>query len=113
MIPNDLRTLAARQHGVVTRQQILQAGISRRIVDRLIAQRTLVPVHAGVYALAGSPNTARRMVMAAVLAIGREGVASHRAAAYLLQLGDLDCTVEVSTLHSRRPKLPQGLRVHR
>lgn len=72
--------LAARQHGVVTRRQLLGAGVSRGVIDRRLRSERLRPLHRGVY-LVGPilPPLAREM--AACLACGPTAVLSHRSAA--------------------------------
>jgi hypothetical protein len=72
--------IAARQHGVVGRQQLLDAGLSRSAVHRRLGDGRLVPLHRGVYAAA---HTAVRPVayrFAAVLACGPGAFLSHRSA---------------------------------
>src|SRR5690554_5575190 len=55
--------LAATQHGVVTRAQLLAAGVTRDAVGQRIACRLLVPLHRGVYAV-GLPVSAQGRAMA-------------------------------------------------
>src|SRR5436853_134465 len=79
----DLRVveLASRQHGVVTRAQLLGLGLGRRAIGHRLACGRLHPVHRGVYAL-GRPGLTREGVwLAAVLSWGPGAVLSHRAAA--------------------------------
>jgi hypothetical protein len=111
MIPNSIRALAARQHGVVNRKQLGRAGISRRVLERLVANRELEPLHRGVYALPG-PGTERREIIAAVLAAGWPCVASHLAAARVHRLGELPFRIEVTVQHRRRPEV-HGAILHR
>ena len=49
---STLLTLAARQFGVVTRRQALDAGLSSAAIGRLVGARTLIPLYRGVFALA-------------------------------------------------------------
>jgi very-short-patch-repair endonuclease len=71
--------LAARQHGLLTREQLLAAGLTRRQIDALVADGHLLRVHVGVYAVGviRAEPVVRRM--AAVLAT--RGVLSHVSAA--------------------------------
>jgi hypothetical protein len=77
--------LAARQHGVVARAQLLQAGVAPDVVDRRLKAKRLRAVHRGVY-LAGPVLAPHADAMAAVLACGGAGILSHWSAAVLWQL---------------------------
>lgn len=100
--------LAAVQHGVVGRAQLLHAGFSGPAIDRRIADGRLHPIHAGVYAV-GHPNvSAEGRWMAAVLAAGEEGVLSHRSAGALWGVcADAAAVTETTTpeRHDRRAGL--------
>ena len=79
----DLITdLAGRQHGLVTRAQLLALGVSPRGIEGRLRGRRLRAVHRGIYR-AGSVASLRERKMAAVLAAGRGAVVSHRSAAWL------------------------------
>ena len=75
-------TLAERQHGVVSRPQLLAAGVSRRRIDYRIAGGLLRPLHRGVYIIGAAASPLARDV-AACLACGPGAVISHRSAAAL------------------------------
>ena len=100
-----------RQHGLITREQALGAGLSRRQVDlrlRSEAWRKLLP---RVYCPAELPATWLQRVMAACLWAGAEASASHRTAAVLLRLPSFGRgRIEIAT--PRRLERP-GLVVHR
>jgi hypothetical protein len=49
--------LAATEHGVAARQQLLAAGLSRHVIEHRLTKKLLVPVHAGVYRVAGQRPT--------------------------------------------------------
>jgi very-short-patch-repair endonuclease len=83
---------AARQQGLVSRDQLREAGMSDSAVDRAAAAGRLHPVFPGVYALS-LPIGLRARMLAAVLACGEGTVVSHGTAAALLGLRD-----EASTL---------------
>jgi very-short-patch-repair endonuclease len=105
-----IASIAGAQHAAVTRRQLLEAGVSRHVIGHRVRSGLLVPIHAGVYRLAGSPVTWQQRIMAATLAAG--GVASHRAAAYLHGLEGIEPRLEVTVGRARAPK-PRGLLVHR
>jgi very-short-patch-repair endonuclease len=78
-----IASIAARQHGVVTRAQLVAAGVSESgISDRVAADR-LHRIHRGVYAVGHPRLSERGRWMAAVLACGDGAVLSHLSAAEL------------------------------
>lgn len=99
--------IAARQYGVVARQQLVIVGANA--IDRRIASGRLVPLYRGVYVVRGHDPAWPAPLMAACLATG--GVASHRAAAHLHGLLDSAC-LEVTVPLSSAP-VPAGVLVHR
>ena len=78
--------LAARQHGVVARWQLVALGVGRGAIDGRILRRRLHPVHRGVYALTPAPLERLGRWMAAVLAGGEGSVLSHWSAATLWRM---------------------------
>jgi hypothetical protein len=75
--------LAESQHGLVTRSQALDQGLSGRAVRyRVVTGRWREPQRS-VYALAGAPETWAQRLLAATFGAGSTAVASHRAAARL------------------------------
>lgn len=73
--------LAAAQHGVVSRRQLLAAGFAPSMITRRVESGHLVPLHRGVYAVGHAHLTRDGHWMAAVLAAGP--LLSHRDAAAL------------------------------
>lgn len=71
---------AARQHGVVTRAQLVELGLSVAAVGRQLRAGRLRALHQGVYLL-GPIQTRRTAEMAAVLAGGAAARLSHLSAA--------------------------------
>jgi very-short-patch-repair endonuclease/predicted transcriptional regulator of viral defense system len=106
-----IAALAAGQHGVVSRRQLLDAGMTRPMVERRLASRHLVPLHRGVYAIGHDRLTRDGHWFAAVLATGPGAALSHREAAALHELRPASrSTVDVTVAAQRR--VP-GVRVHR
>jgi very-short-patch-repair endonuclease len=105
-----IRRLAAEQHGIVTRAQLLDAGVGSKHVDHWIKTGRLIRLHQGVYALGHVPPSPHARTMAAVLACGPEAVLSHRSAAKLYGLIRYTGPIEITapTKHQRR-----GVIVHR
>ena len=110
--------LAARQHGVVTREQLLELGLSERGIQHRLTTRRLHPIRhrkrlwRGVYALGRPELTHPGILMAATLFAGPEAVVSHETAAGCWRLRpQSDLVVEVTLPSAGRH--PSGLRVHR
>jgi hypothetical protein len=113
-IPADVKAaqLAARRHGLLTRSQAHRCGLSdRRIAQRLRSGRW-VRAGRGVYRIVGAPRTAHQEALAAVLAAGRDAVASHLTAAGLFGLVELPATPHVTVPASAGARTA-GVIVHR
>jgi very-short-patch-repair endonuclease len=78
-----LSRLARKQHGVVGRRQLLEAGWTEEEIDWRIRAGRLHRLHAGVYAVGHRVVPKEGRWMAAVLASGPEAVLSHWSAAAL------------------------------
>lgn len=105
--------MVARQHGVVTRAQLLEVGLSADAIDHRIATARLHPVAVGVYAV-GRPGLSQHgRWMAAVLACGPAAVLSHDSAATLWGVrGAHGSTVTVTVPPSACRRRP-GVTAHR
>lgn len=117
--PGDrvLAELAARQHGVVGRRQLLAIGVTRGAIRRRLTAGRLHPIYLGVYAVGHRAITRHGRWMAAVLACGDGALLSHRSAAALWGLSRpwglgagaaMDVTVHRGQAHNR-----PGIVVHR
>jgi very-short-patch-repair endonuclease len=107
--------IAARQHGVIARAQLLEIGFEPRAIDRRVQAGRLHRQHRGVYLVGHTAAPPKAREMAAVLACGRGAVVSHGSAAYLWCLlphpaheRDVDVTIP-----ARDPGKRQGIRTHR
>jgi predicted transcriptional regulator of viral defense system len=106
--------LAAKQHGVVARWQLIRLGLSTDAIDRLITASHLHVIHRGVYAVGHTRLTPRGRWTAAVLACGPDALLSHASA---MALRDLILTssptihVTVATRSGRARR--RGIRLHR
>jgi very-short-patch-repair endonuclease len=110
----ELVALARRQSGVLSRAQA-RRFLTQDAIDRRVRSGQLVRLHAGVYALAGAPDTFERRITAAVLAAGGDAAASHHAAAALHGLGgtEIEKVVEISVPRAQNPRLDETVVVHR
>jgi very-short-patch-repair endonuclease len=106
----ELAALSERQHGVVSRRQLLDAGLGRRAIGRRVEAGRLRCLHRCVYAFGYRRLDSRGEWMAAVLACGEGAVLSHRSAAALWRLMRSPLgSVEVSAARGRRR---QGITIH-
>ena len=87
--------LAARQHGVVTWDQLLRVGVSRGAIAHRLANGRLHRVHRGVYLVGHSVAPPLAAEAAAVLACPEGAVLSHQSAAKLWGL----CAVAGEQIH--------------
>jgi very-short-patch-repair endonuclease len=114
--------LADKQHGVITRQQLLQAGLSSDEIDSRIATGRLHRTWRGVYAVGRPRLTHHGWWMAAVLACGRRSLLSHVSAAALWRIRPMKgdpraerrrpAVIHLSVTGSAT-RLRAGIRVHR
>jgi predicted transcriptional regulator of viral defense system len=116
---SDLWRLARRQHGVVSRAQLLELGLGEAAIEHRLARGRLHRLWRGVYAV-GRPETTRKgRWMAAVLSCGPMALLSHRSAAGLWGLlrpgqedlgrgGEIDVMVPEGICRNR-----SGVRVRR
>ena len=105
--------IAVKQHGVVTRDQLVGAGISTDVVDRRLKHGSLKRLHRGVYVV--EPLRPTRMPeMAAVLACGESAVISHWSAARLWVIAQPEhsAPVDVTVTRGDRRRMT-GIRVYR
>lgn len=85
-VERKVAAIARRQHGNVTRRQLLDADISARQIERMLDSGYLIPVHRGVYRVGHQAPSVLADYMAAVLACGKGAVISGRAAGHLHSL---------------------------
>ena len=106
--------IAGRQHGRVTRRQLLAAGIDANRIKRWLADGRLRHVHYGVYAVGHVAPSMHGDYRGAVLAGGGGAKLSHAPAAHVFKVtrGKRPPPPEITvptTAHRRRP----GIVIHR
>jgi hypothetical protein len=102
--------LAARQHGMVTRVQLLGLGLSGKAIDYRVRTGRLWRVHHGVYCVGRPAVTPHERAMAAVLACGLRAALSHVPGGALWEIGLRWPAVMEVTAPSKRSR--PGIRVH-
>ena len=76
-----LAELAEPSHGVVTRTQLLAAGVSKDEIDQRVRIGLLRCLFRGIYRVGHQAPSTEALYMAAVLACGKGALLSGRAAA--------------------------------
>jgi very-short-patch-repair endonuclease len=82
-VEEKLALMAAKQHGVVTRAQLLEAGVSSKEIKSRTRAGALLHEHRGVYRVGHRAPSVEATYLAAVFAAGEGSVLSGRAAAHL------------------------------
>lgn len=89
--------IAGEQDNVISRDQLLGAGLGRGAIAHRVKAGTMQRLHRTVYLLGAAPPTPIGRARAAVLSCGPDAVVSHRSAAHLFGLlpesdGEIDVT---------------------
>lgn len=110
----DLMAVVEAHHGVVTRQQLLGAGMPGRQVDRWVEAGRLVPESRGALRVAGAAATLEGRCLAAIAACGGPSWASHHTASDLAALGlaGPDPRIELTRPYGTSAGR-SGVRIHR
>lgn len=104
-----LRAVSDSQHGVITRAQARELGITDRVWYRLRSSGILRPVRKGVAVVVGHAETRRQRMMAAVLSIGDHAIVSHRSAGEIWGVWNADDDDPIDVIVGKRrgrPNLP-------
>lgn len=105
-------SIAATQHGNVTRRQLLSTGITERSIMRRVQRGRLYREYAGVYSVGRPAVTPVERAAAAVLACGPQAALSHASAMVLWGFWQRwSPPFEISVLWGC-PR-PSGIAVHR
>lgn len=108
-----IASIAAGQHGRITTEQMLAAGLRTGEIKHRVGTKRLHREHRGVYCVGFADTSQIGLFMAAVLACGPRAVLSHRCAAILLGLlkGLAPRMVDV-TVGGRSCRSRDGIRIH-
>jgi very-short-patch-repair endonuclease len=112
-IERTIAEIARRQHGVITLEQLLWAGLSRSGITRRVQAARLHRLHRGVYAVGHTDLSRDGRWLAAVLACGDGAVLSHVSAAHLWSMSPTSPSLIHVTVPSRNGRRRrQGIRLH-
>ena len=111
-LDRGIAELAFRQHGVVAGRQLVGLGLSASAVCRRVARGRLHRVHRGVFAVGHARLTQNGRFMAAVLACGPDGWASHYCSGVLYELGLGARRLIDVTAHGARGRTLAAIRTH-
>lgn len=78
--------MATLAHGVVTRAELLRAGVGEAQIKQRLRRGTLLPAHRGVYRVGHAAPSLEARYLAATKACGTGAVLSGRAAAHLFEI---------------------------
>ncbi len=109
----DDRGSRGRQHGVVARSHLLQAGLTAREIQRRMSAGRLHTIHRGVYAVGHRVLTLEGRWMAATLACGPNAALSHTTAAAAADLRRADSAIHVTVPGRGGRQAPRGITLHR
>ena len=113
-IPPSLRRVIAEQAGVVSRQQLLRASISRTTITSRVKRGIWQRLHPGVYGTFTGTVPWEARLWAALLYAGPGALLSHETAAEVLGLTESRSPVVQLTVPARRRVRPrEGLAIHR
>ena len=110
-VEQELARIASAGHGVVTRTQLLHAGVTPQEIKSRVQAGALLRVHRGVYRVGHRAPSIEATYLAAVLAAGEGALLSGRAAAHLLGL--VRGTAPTPELITRTERRIEGVRTHR
>jgi very-short-patch-repair endonuclease len=111
--PDRVREIAGRQHGIVSRPQLLAAGLVDSAIHRALRAGRLHLVHPGVYSTQ-APELAGEdaLLIAALFAAGDGAALSHGTAAWRWRIIPAPPTTIELAVRNRRTA-PRGLTLHR
>ncbi len=115
--PHDIRAIpcvsaiAERQHGLITRAQLVELGLGRGALRHRIETGALHKVHHGVYAVGHRALRGEAKLLGRVLASGPDAALSHASAAHLCRIRR-SAAVLTDVTRPSRGRAPAGVRLH-
>ena len=107
------RLLAMRQHGVVSRRQLLEAGVSPDVIDHRLQCGLVQRLHRGVYFVGAVDPSPEARHLAACMACGAHAVLSHRSAAVTWRIRTRAWRGPIEITLVRGVRRRKGLRTYR
>ncbi|MDQ3985042.1 MAG: hypothetical protein M3280_00870 [Actinomycetota bacterium] len=83
---NEMRRIASLQFGVLLRHQLIDVGMTEKMIRTRVRNGILSRLYQGVYFINGVPLTWEARLLATQFALGERAAVSHRAAAALFDL---------------------------
>ena len=108
----QIERVCGRQLQLVTRAQLLAAGVTSRVVGTWADQRRLFRLHRGVYATHPPPYSRRQRWLAAVLACGRDAFLCGPSCAEHLGVAEIPSPTAHVCSPSRAGRSRPGITVH-
>jgi predicted transcriptional regulator of viral defense system len=113
VVERAIAAIAGRQDNVITREQLLEAGLGRGAIAHRVQAGAMQRMHRGVYLIGPAPPTPMARARAAALSCGHGAIVSHRSAAELDgTLSETDHDVDV-TVVGRNPGAHPAICLHR
>jgi hypothetical protein len=112
-LAESLSDLAGSQHGVLSRDQAMQAGLTRHEITARLHSGRWQRLHSGVYASFSGQPPRTAALWAAVLRVGHDATLSHQTAAELSGLIDSQTlSIHVSVSRQTGSLYAAGIEVH-
>jgi very-short-patch-repair endonuclease len=107
-------SIADRQFGLITHEQLLRCGLDRRAINRLVARGWLRRVHRGVYLVGHAATVPLMRETAALLAYTPSALLAHRSSLVIWAICPPSDALDVHVLVRGRKCRPRdGIAVHR
>ena len=119
MDSTELKALLRAQDGVVSRRQVLEAGLDDNDIERLVRRRTWARVHPGVYVDHTGPLSTTQTHWAAVLSCwpaalyGESALVAFDALPAGRRRTGAQPVIHVAIQHPRKLTAARGIKVHR
>jgi hypothetical protein len=112
-IVSPMASALERQDGVITREQAIEAGLTRHAIEARLASGRWRRLHRGVYATFSGPIPRGAMLWGAILRAGESAVLSHHTAAETWKLSDsMSSSIHVSVPRQAGPLAVPGIVLH-